>query len=226
MKTPSQESFCESICPCEDPASGKFVIRRNDTCPILEIDIKGDKNRPVDLSEWTPKVILFYYSRAYQYHDDETFEIILNNTNEIREGDVLRIDTGLENMELVLVTEVDNTSSTIIVERGHDSTIPAPIPEGAPFFCIIAEDIPAEIHVRFGEVEDPRFHTVGASESEDDPPILSTKVLVKWRASDTSRIGNFYIQVELTSDDTDQKLTIPRKSIGYPIYITRDANNS
>lgn len=226
MTSPSNQSFCETLCSCEAGGADAFRLRRHDTCPAMEIVVRGKNNEPVDLTDWTATATLFYIRRIYSPAADDDTLLYLDATKSVNIGDVIRAETPDAPRELMLVSAVDREADTITVTRGHDSTTPVALPDEQVLVGLKATDIPVEIVLETLEAQQASYYQVEAGTPSDDPVIVSSKLLVKWRSSDTLHAGDYYVQVELENTDTGEKMTLPRGSTGYPVRISQDANDT
>jgi hypothetical protein len=226
MINPSKQTYCETMCPCNPGGSGPFFeLRRNDTCPAMEIVVKGKNGEPVDLTGWTAEATMFLIRSVYVDVEDDADTIQLESVAGIRAGDVLRVESEEDEREKLLVTDVDRDGDVLTVTRGHDSTTAAAIPADTAVYDVLVDDIPVEIELETLDEQQASYYQVSVGDVEEDETIVSSKLVVRWRASDTSRPGDFLVQVEMTNDETGEKITLPRGSSGYLVRVRRDAND-
>jgi hypothetical protein len=225
----STQSTTAATGGCGDP-NATFTIRRNDTCPKMRVVVCAH-GQPVDLTGWTAVGMLFAAtSLASEALDTDTVLNVLDAAN-IGRGDPARFESDDAPREWIDIHAVDKLASTITVARGHRSTMPATHPSDTPLVVVKAEDVPVAIEMTW--IEDPGIETQvtyidddGTELTEDEmkTTLKSTELVVNWRTSDTARVGQFLMQITLKGPG-GERLTLPRNSNGYPIIVTRDADD-
>jgi len=223
--------------PCSTGSNGNqyggHTIRRNDTCPVMEIEVRTKNGDGVDLTNWTAESFLFALTYLSNDLADNTNEVWVDDTINIRRGDDIRVES-LDGSEWLDVTGVDRTLHSLTVDRGQKGTIPNQHVMDTPLYVSRGENIPTSIemlsyasgfredivYVQDGNKSDDN---VSGSVSSADR-IKRTVLTVHWRIEDTAIAGGFFLQVNLRGPN-GERLTLPRNSPGYPITIVNDADN-
>jgi len=209
------------------------MIRRNDTCPVMEIEVRAKNGDGVDLTNWTSEGFLFALTHLSNDLEDNVNEAWVDETANIRRGDDIRVES-LDGSEWLDVTDIDRTLHKLTVDRGQRGTLPAVHTMEMPLYVSRGESVPVSITMEpysAGQREDWVYveddnklddNVAGTVVSQDR--IKRTVLTVNWRASDTAISGQFYLQINL-SGPNGERLTLPRNSPGYPITIVNDADN-
>ncbi len=218
--SPSTIAYC---CPSATSASGQtsaFVIRRHDTCPWFELEVKSSCGSIPDLEGWTAFATLFWRDWIQStVCADETI-IPLDNVSNAMAGDQVRIEDP-DNPEIVTITSVDRVAYVIHVTR---SATPAPHPQDTVVYGIRAADIPIEI---ISETTDWMSDSDVVVVDSSAPQLVTVRTLlrIRWRESDTAKSGSYYVEIQLRGPD-GEKLTFPRESLGYPVKIITDSDGA
>lgn len=232
---PSSQTYCCNPCTSGDNASqnGGHTIRRNDTCPYMEIEVRAKNKDGVDLADWTAEGYLFGLTVISNDLADNVTEVWVDDTSLIRRGDYIRIESK-DGSEWINVTSIDRTLNNIVVDRAQKNTLPAIHDMDSPIYILRSENIPVEITMESyeqGQREDVVYvqdedklddNVTGFTESSDR--IKRTLLTVKWRTQDTAVSGTFYLQINL-SGPNGERMTLPRNGAGYPITVVNDADN-
>jgi hypothetical protein len=194
----------------------------------MEIDVRAKNGDGVDLTNWTAEGFLFALTRLSNDLQDNTNEVWVDDTINIRRGDSIRIES-IDGSEWLEVTDIDRNLHNITVDRGQRGTIPSVHTMDTPLYVSRAESIPVSITMEQHSIEQREDwvyvedNIAGSVLNEDR--IKRTTLTVNWRTSDTAISGKFYLQINL-SGPNGQRLTLPRNSPGYPITIVNDADNT
>lgn len=235
MINPSAQIYCCGPCSNGDDGNqyGGHTIRRNDTCPVMEIEVRAKSGEGVDLTNWTAEGFLFALTYLSNDLADNVNEAWVEDTINIRRGDDIRVES-LDGSEWLDVTDLDRTLHTLTVDRGQKGTLPSSHSMDTPLYVSRGESIPVSITMEpyskgqredfvYVEDENKLDDNVSGSVSDQDR-IKRTVLAVNWRATDTAISGNFFLQINL-SGPNGERLTLPRNSPGYPITIVNDADN-
>lgn len=233
---PSSQIYCCGPCGSSGGngvQNGGHTIRRNDTCPVMEIEVRGKNGDGVDLTGWTAEGYLFGLTLLSNDLPDNETEMWVEDTALIRRGDDLRIES-MDGSEWVNVTTIDRTLGSMEVARAQKDTLPATHEMDTPIYILRSEEIPVDIAMEsytLGQREDIVFvedddklddNIVGSVDNEDR--IKRSILTVRWRVGDTAVSGKFYLQINL-SGPNGERLTLPRNGPGYPITVVNDADN-
>ena len=228
---PAGNCGCGSDAGISARSGCSFAIRRHDTAPRMEIEVKDANGQPLDLTDWTAEGTLTWRSLILRDitddEDDENYEkVLLDSVASCAAGDIIRIEEMDGPRELLRVISVDRINYEATVERGYDSTTPANHSYGTPVIAVRSTSIPVEvvqINASAYVENDPSTGQFGDGVAQD--LIASTKLVVKWRSSDTAISGNLLLEIKLTSPD-DLTMTMPLEGGGYPVSIRSDADDS
>lgn len=235
MIDPSSQIYCCGPCSTGDNANqyGGHTIRRNDTCPVMEIEVRSKSGDGVDLTDWTAEGFLFALTHLSNDLADNVNEAWVDDTINIRRGDDIRVES-IDGSEWLDVTDIDRALNTITVDRGQKGTLPASHTMDTPLYVSRGESIPVSIEMQpyvLGQRQDIVY--VEDEDKLDDnvtgtvvnqTRIKRTVLTVRWRTTDTAISGKFYLQINL-SGPNGERMTLPRNSPGYPITVVNDADN-
>lgn len=235
MINSSSQVYCCGPSSTGDSANqnGGHTIRRNDTCPVMEIEVRDKSGDGVDLTDWTAEGFLFALTHLSNDLADNVDEVWVDDTINIRRGDDIRVES-LDGSEWLDVTDIDRTLHKLTVDRAQRGTLPANHFMETPLYVSKGESIPVDITMQTyssGQRED--FVYVEDDDKLDDnvagtvvsnDRIKKTVLTVRWRVEDTAVAGQFYLQINLSGPD-GERMTLPRNGAGYPITIVNDADN-
>lgn len=182
-----------SGCSGSDCASAPdFCIKRGDSKPSFKVSVEDcdgvvdltDNNLVLEANMWFDaklKVSLDPSSPHLSFADNSGFD-------QVMVGDVI-LTGRLRNPEKMLVVSIDESSKSIQVERGHQSTAADNWPKGTPLRIFRFFDQPAEIQSFFEEVEG-----LDGSVSEQ---LSDTFMVFNWSPSHTSLPGCYWLEFKL-----------------------------
>lgn len=216
------QTGCDTPVPCSPTsACGPFRLRRNDTCPRMEIDVRTGTGLPADLTDWTATGRLFWIGQISEDIDNTQTTFQMPNVANVAKGDIISFEEVDAPRELATVTAVDRVNSIVTVTRGSSSTTATSHAAWLPVIGLrssgIPVDITQEIHEGGGQ-----FGDGGLSEEPDQstPQVTATKLVVKWRAQDTAVAGRLLLEIVLASPaELGLALTLPVAHRGYPVRI-------
>lgn len=172
-----------------------FCIKRGDTKPSFKVSVEDcegvadltDENLVLEASMWFRsklKSAVDSSVTALSFADNLGFD-------QLAVGDTIVMDRP-RNPERMLVTGIDESSKTLTVDRGIDSS-PDSWPKGAPLRVFRFQDQPAEIQSFFDEAE--RLDGTVSEELSD------TFMVFNWHAAHTSMPGCYLLEFKLIMMD-------------------------
>lgn len=236
MRPPTSSACGISCGPQQDPGCEcAFRIRRHDTAPRMEIDVRLPGGEPADLADWTATANLFWlaYLAADIDNQPTTTIVPLSAIDSVALADVLRFEQVASPRELADVLSVDAVGWTVGVTRGFQGS---PIAAHVAGECVVgmrATGIPVDIvpitvpSSGVGQFGDGACNVTGPSSGDPTSETLTaTKLVVLWRPEDTAASGRLLLQVVLEGPPgSGLRMTLPRNCAGYRVDVTLDSDD-
>jgi hypothetical protein len=212
-------SKCNSnVCP-KNP---DFCIKKNDTMPAFRISVDDcdgvvdltDDNLVLEASMW------FEAKLKNNINDSETIVQFADGMgfDQISINDII-VAALPRNPEIMLVTGIDESSKSIIIQRGHAATTAQSLQKGTILRVFKLLNLPAHIESVFEEVT----QVDGSTQNE----LTETFLVFNWQEGQTSLAGCYWFEFKLmmisSSGDVLWTKTMPATESGFLVNIIDSA---
>lgn len=185
---------CKGGSTCD--STPDFCIKRGDTRPSFKVSVEDcdgvvdltDENLVLEASMWFKSKLKLAVSSS------ETTLSFADNIgfDQVSVGDLIILDMP-RNPEQMLVSSINESSKTIQVQRGYNSTSTSAWPKGNLLRVFRFIDLPAKIESVFEEIS-----SLDGSTSEQ---LVDTFMVLDWEPPHTSLAGCYLLEFRLTMLD-------------------------
>jgi hypothetical protein len=201
------------------PSTPDFCIKRHDTRPAFRISM-SDCDGPVDLTE--DGIVL----EASMWFDAKLRAALEPSDTELRFADDIGFDSvsvgdvivtaRARSPEKMLVTEIDESTHAIEVERGYGSTVAGEWDKGVGLRVFRFSDEPAVVESVLEDVE-----SVDGSTAEE---LTDTLLVFNWTSQQTAMPGCYWFEFKIMkvaeqTQEVEWVKRVPLSSEGFVVNI-------
>lgn len=192
---------CRSNDNCSKFEHVDFFIKRGDSKPSFKVSVE-DCDGVLDLTDenLVLEANMWFDAKLKSEIDSQISTILLADNigfDQIKLGDIILTDTN-RNPEKMLVTNIDESSKAITVQRAYGLTVSYSWPKGTSLKIFRFIDQPAEIESVFEEISN-----VDGTTSEE---LSDTFMVFNWNSDQTSVAGSYWFEFKLIMMDSSSIL--------------------
>lgn len=196
MVSCSTNSNCVSKNGCPSDLSGicpDFRIKRYDTRPAFEMEIKDCNRTPINLENTVVEVSMWANARfKTAISDSDTYFKLADNIgfSQVLSGDIIVVSGNPRTPEQMLVTGFDETNYYIKVQRGYAGTPIGSYRKGTRIKIFRALNATGSTEMVYNDI----LQVDGTTEED---VLTKSKLVYEWNVQDTCLPGCYYLELKL-----------------------------